>query len=309
MRALLIALHRIHLERQTHDVLDRLYNAKNLFQSLGTGDESLADIPPQYTAIFHLAHPDKPEEMLRLEIDFKPSNTDEGFTASKAHWTKGPRVDGAAQSPPLEIFNMRLHSGISWQLKISAEILVDPSRITPRMEDFANAVAFKKPPRNQYPAISGHKIFTYPTTLPILGVEQRATFRYSLKAQPKFIVEISRYDEYGRDNAWLPRSTHWAVSFYDRQWDTKFSENAGLSIGVAASWNPHVNPFFEPMDPDTSRDANAGFKDFLLHTQTIGEFLDELKRGSRELDEAMDKSVVDAHLSGSASVGKKKEKA
>ncbi|KAL8799784.1 MAG: hypothetical protein Q9182_005650 [Xanthomendoza sp. 2 TL-2023] len=313
----------IQLERQAHDVLDRLHDAKNLFQSPGTGDVSLADVPPQYTAIFHLAHPDKTEEMLRLDVDFKANTSSAGFEASKANWIKGPRADGAAQLPPLEISNIRLHryvililiifdgpkdlSGISWQLKISSENLVDPSRITPRMEDFANAVAFKKPPQNQYPAISGVKIFTSPTTLPILGVEQKTTFRYCLKAQPKFVIEVSRYDEYSGDNAGLPSSTQWAVSLYDREWDLRFSENARLSIGIAASWNPNANPFFEPMDPYASREANAGFTDFLLHTQAIGEFLDELKRGSQGPTETVDQSGVDAHRSGSASVGKEKK--
>ncbi|KAL8697984.1 MAG: hypothetical protein Q9224_002064 [Gallowayella concinna] len=299
----------LQLDRPARDILDQLYDARDLFQALGTGDESLADVRPQYTAMFYLGHPDKTEEMLRLEIDFKANTSDEGFEASKALWTKGPKLDGAAQSPPLEIFNVRLHSGISWQLKISADNLVDPSRITPRMEDFANAVEFKKPPRNQDPAISGHKIFTSPTTLPILGVEQKTTFKYCLKAQPKFIIEISRYDEYSGDNAWLPSSTQWAVSFYDREWDSKLSENARLSIGVSASWNPFVNPFFEPMDPNASKDADAGFKDFLLHSQAIGVFLDGLKRKSQEAAEAVLKSRVDDPGSGSVRGRKENEQA
>ncbi|KAL8736253.1 MAG: hypothetical protein Q9166_000408 [cf. Caloplaca sp. 2 TL-2023] len=291
----------LHLDRKAHDVLDRLHHATDLFQPISTDDESLADVLPQYTAMFYLRHPEKTEEMIQLEIDFKANTADTGFETSKALWLKGPKPDGVAQAPPLEIFNMRLHrfvapfagsqndltrfSGISWQLKISADNLVDLSRITPRMEDFANGVRFKTPPPDENPAISGYKVFSNSSNIPILGMEQKTSFRYCLKAQPKFIFEISRYDtydEYNAVNPRLPNSTQWAVSLFDREWDSKLIENARLGVGHSASWDPYDNPFFEAIDPCQSREPDAGFKDFLVHAQAIGNLLDGLKATSQE---------------------------
>ncbi|KAL8781650.1 MAG: hypothetical protein Q9213_005915 [Squamulea squamosa] len=279
----------LQLNRPTEAILDQIYHANNLFQAIGTGDESLVEVPPQYTAMFHLYHPEKTEDVLRLEVEFNENTADTGFEASKALWVKGLKPDGVAQAAPLDIYNIRLHSGISWQLKISADNLVDPSRITPRMDAFANGVEFERPPLDQYPALTGYRTFTSPTNLPILGIEQKTKFRYCLKAQPKFIIEISRYDEYNGDKSWLPSSTNWAASFYDREWDSKLSENAKLGLGKAASWNPHANPFFEPMS-FSSKKPDAGFKDFLLHTEAIGKFLDELKMGPQGPSKAMNEA-------------------
>ncbi|KAL8672906.1 MAG: hypothetical protein Q9168_002660 [Polycauliona sp. 1 TL-2023] len=258
----------------------------HLFQAIGISDDSLAIIPPQYTAMFYLRHPEKAEEMIQLEVDLKANTASGGFEPSKAFWKKGPKPDGVPQAAPLEIFNVRLHSRISWQLKISADNLVDPSRITPGMETFAAGVVFKKPPpgTDTNPAVSGYKIFTSPANFAVLGTEQKTTFRYSLKAQPKFVVEISRYDAYDGDT--LPSATQWAVSLYDREWDSKLSENARLGVGCFASWKSRREPFFEPVKSLANSDADAGFKDFLLHTQAIGNFLDGLKAELQEPAEA-----------------------
>ena len=267
----------LQIDRPAQDVLHRIYQADDLFQTIGINDDSLALVPPHHTAMFYLRHPDKADEMIQLEIDFKANTAGGGFEPAKALWIKGPKADGVPQAAPLEAFNVRLHSGISWQLKISADNLVDPSRITSQMETFASGVEFKKPPPNTDPAASGYKIFISPTDFAVLGTEQKTTFRYCLKAQPKFAVEISRYDGYDGDNR-LPSTTQWAVSLYDREWDSRLSENARLGIGHSASWNPYAHPFFQPIKPSQEpAAAAAGFKDFLLHTRAIGNFLDGLK--------------------------------
>ncbi len=158
------------------------------------------------------------------------------------------------------------------------------------MEAFASGITFKKPPPGTDPAVSGYKIFTSPANFAVLGVEQKTTFRYSLKAQPKFAIEISRYDGYDGDDPYLPSSTQWAVSLYDKDWDSRLGENSRLGVGQSASWNPHVDPFFEPVKPSASREPDAGFKDFLLHTRAIGNFLDELKADRQEPTKARNDS-------------------
>lgn len=145
------------------------------------------------------------------------------------------------------------------------------------MEEFERGVQFKKPPAGENPAVSGFKVFTSPPNLPIVGMEQKTTFRYSLKAQPSCIFELSRYDEYNGDDPRYPSSTQWAASLYDREWDVKLSDNAKLGVGQSASWNPRTNPFFQPAHGPTSNGPHAGFTDFLLQIQAIASFLDKLK--------------------------------
>ena len=151
------------------------------------------------------------------------------------------------------------------------------SRITPEMEDFAQGVQFKRPPAEVNPAVSGYKVFTSPPHLPILGMEQKTTFRYSLKTHPSCIFELSRYDEYNGDDPSYPSSTKWAATFYDREWDVNLGENARLSIGQSASWNPRTNPFFQPRGGLTSQTPSAGFTECFHNAQAIASFLDKLK--------------------------------
>ncbi|KAI4252102.1 MAG: hypothetical protein L6R42_008108, partial [Xanthoria sp. 1 TBL-2021] len=99
----------LQLDRPARDVVDRIHHADNLFQAIGISDDSLAIIPPQYTALFYLRHPEKAEEMIQLEIDLKANTAGGGFEPSKALWIKGPKADGVPQAAPLESFNVRLH--------------------------------------------------------------------------------------------------------------------------------------------------------------------------------------------------------
>ncbi|KAI4171004.1 MAG: hypothetical protein LQ343_004541 [Gyalolechia ehrenbergii] len=265
-------------DRTPQDILERCRQAGDLFQAVSTSEQSLADVPPQYVAMIYLRHPEKIEEMVQLEVTFTANNAkDKAFEGSKALWTKGGKPDATTQAPPLEVFHIRLHSGISWQLQISMENTIDISRITPRMEEFARGVRFKEPPADENPAISGYKVFTSPRTLPIIGMEQKTTFRYSLKAQPSCILELSRYDEYNGTDPRYPSSTQWAASFYDRDWDVKFSENAGLGVGQSASWNPQTEPFFRAWNASTSKAPHAGFTDVFRQVQAVASFLDKLK--------------------------------
>lgn len=102
-------LYSLQLDRPARDVVDRIHHADNLFQAIGISDDSLAIIPPQYTALFYLRHPEKAEEMIQLEIDLKANTAGGGFEPSKALWIKGPKADGVPQAAPLEAFNVRLH--------------------------------------------------------------------------------------------------------------------------------------------------------------------------------------------------------
>lgn len=77
---------------------------------MSTNEESLADIPPQYAAMFYLRHPEKTDEMIQLEVTFTANNAaGRDFEGSKALWIRGGKPDATTQAPPLEIFHIRLH--------------------------------------------------------------------------------------------------------------------------------------------------------------------------------------------------------
>ncbi|KAL8835286.1 MAG: hypothetical protein Q9170_003372 [Blastenia crenularia] len=239
--------------------------------------------------MFYLRHPEKTDEMLQLEVTFVANSAEEGdFENSKAVWIKGGKPDATTQAPPLEVFHIRMHSGISWQLKISAENIIDMSRVTPRMDEFAQGVRFREPPEDENPAFSGYKVFISPSSLPVVGMEQKTTFRFSLKAHPSSVFELSRYDEYNGVDPKHPSSTQWAASFHDREWDVKLSENAGLSVGQFASWNPQTTPFFQPMHGSINTGPHAGFADIFHQIHNITNFLDTLKGTSPDPEETSD---------------------
>ncbi|KAL8693382.1 MAG: hypothetical protein Q9218_001774 [Villophora microphyllina] len=297
----------LQLQREPVDILEACNHANELFEPIEPSMKSLTSVLPHYSAMFYLRHPEKPDEMIQLEVDLKGNEAESGsFEGAKAQWKKHGKPDVLAQAPPLEVFSIRLHNGISWQLKISAENTLDLSRITPQMQDFVNNVMFRKPPHTENPAQSGYKVFTTPANLRIVGMEQKTTFKYSLKAQPQFVFELSRYDEYNGDNPWLPSSTQWAAIFYDREWDEKLGENAKLGIGQAASWTPHGNPLFKPNNTSATGSSEEGFKGFLHHTKSVVDFLDELQAIPQEpLDASKDagKSSYDPGPESEQSVG------
>ncbi|KAL8953065.1 MAG: hypothetical protein Q9222_001058 [Ikaeria aurantiellina] len=290
----------LQFQRDAHDIVTKCHKATGLFQIPGSHDGSLADVVPQYTAMFYLPHPEKTKEIVQLAINFKPTTTDaEQFEASKALWIKGGKSDAFAQAPPLEVFNVRLHTGVSWELKVSADNPVDSSRITPSMEDFANGVKFNKPPTGEDPMIFGQRIFDMPSNLAVLGREQKTTLRYSLVGEPKFIFELSRYDEYDGPDVWRPSSTQWAASLYDREWDSRLFENAKLGIGQSSSWSPNLDPLFGHPGAHPGRSGETGFKDFLFHTRKVASFLDTFKDASQDTAEIYRNSKLRQYVFGS----------
>ncbi|KAL9600131.1 MAG: hypothetical protein Q9219_003387 [cf. Caloplaca sp. 3 TL-2023] len=254
--------------------------------------------------MFYLRHPEKADEMIQLEVIFTVNHAlGAHFEGSKAIWTRGGKPDATIQAPPLEVFHIRLDSGVSWQLKISGENTIDRSRITPAMEAFAKGIKFVKPPADQNPAVTGFKVFTSAAKLPVVGMEQKTTFRYSLRAHPSYLFELSRYDEYNGHDHQYPTSTQWAASFYDREWDLRFGENVALGIGQSTSWNPHACPIFRPTDQSKSMDPRAGFVEFYSHVKSVASFLDNLKGISSDTEGP---NTVE-EISGKADSGSERE--
>ena len=171
-------------------------------------------------------------------------------------------------------------------LHVSNENTIDKSRITPQMEEFANSVTLKKiPPGPLKP--TGDKMFRWKKDFPGVmrpkSFEQKTSYRYRLIHNNDYVFELARYDVYGdpKDED-LPVHTSWAVSLYNREWDSTLAGNAELSIGQSADWNPGLRTFF-PSHGSADKGPDPGVVDFLSTVEMVTAFADDLKKEAPHL--------------------------
>lgn len=175
-----------------------------------------------------------------------------------------------------------IHSGLSWELKISTNNNLDTSRITPDMTNFVQKVAPNVPPGAK-PQLSGTRVFTWSPTLPSITFEQKTALRYRLLNNSAWVFEFARYDTYestARGTATTPKDTYWGATFWNSEWDRILGENANLGIGEAARWNRNMNTFFSPNFRSASTGPDAGLRDFLSNMKSIVELLDMMRTKS-----------------------------
>lgn len=104
----------LQLQRSPQGILDYCNQAEDLFENVDLTTKSLAAVVPSYGVVFYLRHPEKSEEMIELEVNFRPNEADPGnFEPSKALWRKRGKPDVLSQAPPLEVYNIRLHKYVT----------------------------------------------------------------------------------------------------------------------------------------------------------------------------------------------------
>ena len=172
-------------------------------------------------------------------------------------------------------------------LHVLNENTIDKSRITPRMEEFANSVTLKKiPPGPLKP--TGHKMFRWKKDFPGVmrprSFEQKTSYRYRLVHNNDYIFEIARYDVYGDpEDENTPVHTSWAATLHNREWDSTLAGNPELSIGQSADWNPSLATFFPGHSPSADRGPDPGVVDFLSTVEMVTAFADDLKKEAPHL--------------------------
>lgn len=144
------------------------------------------------------------------------------------------------------------------------------------MISFANSIQFRYPTPSPKIELTGHKLFFGAPTFPVDSFEQKTALRYRLKNHSAWLFEISRYDTYAVD-ALLPSNTQWGATFWNSDWDSTLAENANLSIGQAATWDPKLSTFFEAGHTSASMALDAGFWEFMQNLQFILDVLDGMK--------------------------------
>lgn len=158
-----------------------------------------------------------------------------------------------------------------------SENLVDDTRITPQMEDFADSVVFNDPPPGTRPELTSFKVFKYAPNFRFESFEQKTALRFCHKDRGNWIFELARYDTFIGNIATASGKTQWGASYWNAEWDNTLGANLALGIGQAAKWDPWFSTFF-PENPRTTHSGKeSGFKDFVDDMKYFAGMLDEMR--------------------------------
>lgn len=150
------------------------------------------------------------------------------------------------------------------------------------MRDFAESVQFKEPLAGMRVAARGPQVFKYLANLPVDNFVQKTAWRYRLKTENTYTLEITRYDSFSeahsnttaKDPSKVTR-TRWGASLYNRAWDTTLSENANMVLGEMAKWDSTLETFFPRSISKSLAEANAGFHEFLQNVDAVAAALED----------------------------------
>ena len=273
----------LQVKKDVATIMRKVHGANGLFEPLDHSTFELEDVVPSFGACFTFEESDG--RNYRLDVGFGPDSLDARMHA-KTHsiWTKADRRDN---STVLGVYNIQIDGGSSWMLHILNENTMDKSRITPRMEEFANSVALRKSPPGPLKP-TGRKIFQwkkgFPGAMVPRSFEQKTSYKYRLKHNTEYIFEIARYDVYGdpKDEN-TPVNTSWAATLYNREWDATLASNSELGIGQSADWNPRLATFFPAHGASVEKGLDPGVIEFLSIVEMVTAFADSLKKEAPHL--------------------------
>ncbi|KAI9840141.1 MAG: hypothetical protein M1837_001902, partial [Sclerophora amabilis] len=241
----------------------------------------LEDTAPDYTVSFELETRDKIGSV-RLDLDFVEANTGNYVSMSHAWYklenTAIPRngtADVSRGRSPLDV-NMIDLFGKAWQIAITTSNVVDPTKVTHSMEDFAKNVRLTKSTQGastEYPSVD----FKYNDIIVKCWVE-RTSFKYFLHGC-RYILEITRLRRFRKDATAqkIKAAVSWEASVYDPDWDAVLGGQRGLKIGHAGNWSPHLKTFFPTPPGVPALDITDGFEDFLSKVKAVSRFVADFR--------------------------------
>ena len=287
-----IMLRDLHIRKSASSIIDKVHRATHLFQPVDSYTEKLKDIPLCFSAHITCQEDDKPP--VTFEVEMIGNATDSNlYEKTYAHWSRSGRRDYIT---PMELFTIRLDRSSSWKLQASIENIIDRTRTTPKMAEFAESVKLKKTPGARID-LTGEKVFQWDKTpggMMVTSFEQKTSLRYRLLSNMDYMIEISRYDTYDISTTIgqslnpsnqpqikgnLPHKTDWAATLWNNEWDTTFIPNSSLGVGEAASWDERLGTFFPCRSggPSAKGAVDEGIKEFLQVVGDINNFLKDLK--------------------------------
>jgi hypothetical protein len=178
---------------------------------------------------------------------------------------------------------------MSWKLEIAAQR--SDRSIPPAMQAFAQSVKIL-PPSVTCDVRAGNAELMFDIGNSILvpkDFNQKTSWRFRLKADPGYILEVSRLDRFdmstmaaNRSSNGIvgieqrrPRATEWEACVYHEQWDEYMGQNLALSTGQRANWHPSLDTFFPYNNNNNNntgesmRMQGTGFEHFLHLVQEV----------------------------------------
>ena len=273
----------LQLEKDAATIMRKVHGANGLFEPLNHSTFELEDVVPAFSACFTFQESDGPTYQLDVGYDPDPFD-DHMHEKTQSTWTRADRRDTRTV---LGVYKIQLDGGSSWMLHILNENTMEKSRITSRMEEFANSVMLKKSPPGPLKP-TGHKMFqwrkeVYGAMVP-KSFEQKTSYKYRLKDDTDYIFEIARYDVYGnpRDEN-TPVHTSWAATLYNREWDATLAGSSELGIGQSAKWDPRLATFFPAHGSSVDKGPDPGLVKFLSTVDMVTAFTDSLRKEAPHL--------------------------
>ncbi len=177
----------------------------------------------------------------------------------------------------------KVKRGSSWKLRASTENHIEPARISPKMVEFMESIKLKRGP-NTTIELSGDKVFDWdrnPGCILVTAFQQKTSLRFRLVRNMDYILEISRYDTYGRQGEEKKTTqTNWGATLWNTEWDAELMANGSLGIGQSADWDPRLQTFFPAQsgvsDPQV---VDQGILEFLKIVGDVNEFLNGIMGG------------------------------
>ena len=273
----------LQVKKDAATIMRKVHGATGLFEPLNHSTFELEDVVPSFAACFMFQESDGPT--YQLDVGYVPDSFDDRMH-EKAHsiWTRPDRRDNRTVHG---VYKIQIDGGSSWMLHILNENTMDKSRITPRMEEFANSVTLKKSPPGPLKP-TGHKMFqwrkdVYGAMVP-RSFEQKTSYKYRLKHNTEYVFEIARYDVYGdsKDEN-TPVHTSWAATLFNCEWDATLAGNSELDIGQSGDWNPRLATFFPAHGSSVDKGPDPGVVKFLSIVDMVTAFTDSLKKEAPHL--------------------------
>ena len=161
-------------------------------------------------------------------------------------------------------------------MHVTANRVFDATKITSRLQTFANSVDLIPPTRDTQMANGSTELmFKFSRDSSESNdhfFRQKTAWRYRLRGNGPYVFEIARYDRFNlRSMPWGREPcepAQWGFSLWCDTWDESFGENVGLELGEHATWRPTLDTFF-PQISSTSSGNHPGFSDYLKILQAI----------------------------------------
>lgn len=165
------------------------------------------------------------------------------------------------------------------------------------MTDFIKSIKYNRAAKRANPVLTGQRVFSWGTSLKILGFEQKTSLRYRIANRENWLFEFGRYDTFEKSTGNAPVSTHWGATMWNSDWDRILGYNTDLEIGEPADWTPTLDTFF-PAKPDTPDrvDELTGYRQFLENMKVVVGFLDRMKLNALPGNVEVGKEVDDMSL-------------